>query len=192
MNTYSQQQLYTKFYDLTVSPGDQIKVLQVVDQIQDLVNHCEHYPKDQQQVGYLAGLMDLERPERIWFLSVLVGFETFYTGESFKGFHTLDSMPEEKRSLYPGGSSKDIRIDGGMLATLIEYYQQHGQEIYNDIYPILGLERQSVASHKRGLARKAAWEAKKQLKAVERATRLAKRMAKQKPESVGESTNPTV
>lgn len=74
----------------------------------------------QPQVGYLAGLMDLLREDRLECLEIIIGRELFWDFEDYPGSVDPEHMeyPEE----YPGKSSKDVTITRWEVSVLIEYY----------------------------------------------------------------------
>jgi len=78
-------------------------------------------PHTQKQVGYLAGLMDLERPDRIELLEIITDLTTHWDfTDWYPGSDEIVEMeyPEE----YPGRSSKDLRITRWMHSVLVDYY----------------------------------------------------------------------
>jgi hypothetical protein len=115
----------------------------------------------QDQVGYLAGAMDLERPARIVVLSLIVGFDCKYSGEYYEGAIPLDQLPADKQELYPGPSSKDVRITRYERSILIDYYLSGNGK---DLNAELGFTPLSTIRQERAIARAAA----RQIKTLER------------------------
>jgi hypothetical protein len=104
--------------------------------------------------------MDLERDDRLRVVSLLVGFEVYWNKEEYPD----EATPEEHQYLYPGPSSKDIRINRWMHSCLIEFYLNGEGLILNDQLGLISKAAQITAKR---AARKAAREAK--IAAAERA-----------------------
>lgn len=109
----------------------------------------------QKQVGFLAGLMDLEREERLEVGSLLVGHPLIWNFEDFPGVVEEDDMdtPEE----YPGPSLKDIRITRWMMSRLINYYKTGNG---HDLNRILGYQSATAKRNQKRAEREAAKQAK--------------------------------
>ena len=120
LTDYAQDILNSKF--LTQEDQDW-----VIAEIEDLVWRFDNpsWPLDkandlhtQAQVGYLSGVMDLEREHRIEVVEMIMGFPLMYVlGEWFPGV----AEPLEPDN-YPGASLKDVRITRWEMSVLIDYY----------------------------------------------------------------------
>lgn len=131
----------------------------------------------QKQVGYLAGAMDLERPDRIRVLSLIVGYDCQYDGEYFEGYVPLEELPADKQELYPGPSSKDIRVTRYERSILIDYYLSGNGQKLNEA---LGLTSLSSIRQERAITRAAARQVKTLERDRERERRRLEREAKRK------------
>src|SRR3972149_2982210 len=115
INDYQEELLLTK--NLNTTEYDW-----VVQQLEGLRIAFDNPPdydalRTDAQVGYLAGAMDLERPDRLDALAILTGLELFWTpGPEDAGRNFTN--PES----YPGPSSKDLRLTRWMFKILIDYY----------------------------------------------------------------------
>lgn len=97
----------------------------------------EDEPRTQQQIGHLAGLMDLPREDRLEMLSMLVGYPVRYEG-----------LP----------SSKDERITRYQYSVLIDYYMnRHEAYLLHEYFGYRSLR--AIRAEKR-VAREAARQAK--------------------------------
>ena len=134
-------------------------------------------PHTQQQVGYLAGLMDLAyREDRLEMVSILVGYEAYYDGEEFPNYVPLEDLPEDKRYLYPGPSSKDCRITRWQHSVLIDYYLNNPEA--HKLHEYLGYESLSTQRQKERIARQLARQAKAAQLAIDKERRKQEREAK--------------
>lgn len=143
-----------------LSPDDYDWVCSQIEALQILFEHCwwTHADPDalhtQAQVGYLSGLMDLEREDRLELMEIILGRPLEWNMEDFPGAVPEDDMeyPEE----YPGPSLKDIRITRWMNSVLIEYYLNgDGHELNNK----LGYTSQTAIRNQKRIARATAKQA---------------------------------
>lgn len=148
LTKHSIDRLNARLDEVGASFDDRATVFGELAALSDRLQTQTYAPREktQAQVGYLAGLMDLEDEERYWMLETLVGFPLYYSNEPYRGYH-----PKET----PGASSKDSRISCEMMSVLIDHYLTNGEALR--IHDILGLEskRSRVAARraKRLLAR---------------------------------------
>jgi hypothetical protein len=127
-------------------------------------------PIQMKQVGYLAGILDLEDEDRYEFVSALISMDVQYLGD-IPGMEGLDCTPK-----YIGEpSTKDERITKYMASVLIDYFLEdpHGQQIID----LLGYERKSDHTKARVAQNRIARQAALQLKAAEQANRRTARLA---------------
>jgi hypothetical protein len=140
----------------------------------------------QNQVGYLAGLMDLERPDRLEMLSIILGYETYWDGEAFEGSVSIEELPEDKAILYPGPSSKDVNITRWQHSVLIDYYMNNPHA--HKLHEYLGYESLTVIRSAKRIAREAARQAKAAQLAADKAKRQQEREAKRQAKLSGLGT----
>ena len=114
-------------------------------------------PHTQSQVGYLAGLMDLDRADRLEMLSLLLGWMPQWGGDYYPGAVPLEDLDEDKQALYPGPSSKDLRLTRWDTSVLIEFYKNGEGPRLNEI---LGFESKRAKAEKKRAARAALQAAK--------------------------------
>jgi hypothetical protein len=158
LNEYQREILDTK----RLSPDDR---LWIEDQLVGLQETFENSPwsywiadapHTQAQVGYLAGLMDLERDDRIEVLNLIVGYETYWHyDDDYPGAVDIEQM--QTPNAYPGPSSKDLRLTRWMTSALIDYYANGDGKLLNDK---IGYISHRTKSQAKAAARELAREAK--------------------------------
>jgi hypothetical protein len=168
----------------------------VIDQIEGLKIQMDNPPDTwifsseeehtQNQVGHLAGLMDLERPDRLEMLSIILGYEPYWSGEQFEGSVSLDDLPEDKAVLYPGPSSKDTSITRWQHSVLIDFYMNN--PFSHKLHEYLGYQSLRVIRSAKRTAREAARKAKTAQLAADKAKRKAEREAKKQAKLSGMGT----
>lgn len=157
------------------------------------------YPTDNpasfRQMGYLVGLMDLEKPDRIELLSALLGFDLEYT-QDLPGTIEVNS----RRRSIGEPSFMDVRVTSWMANVLISYFKDDPNA--QDLIDTFGytrasvIESQAVAQRKadrqaQAAARQLAAEqrrAERQRRKEEKATLLAskpERRSRKSPDLVG-------
>jgi hypothetical protein len=158
----------------------------VIDQIEGLKIQMDNPPDNwisaseddhtQDQVGHLAGLMDLERPDRLEMLSILLGYPPYWDGTPYEGAIRIEDLPDDKAALYPGPSSKDTNITRWMHSVLIDFYQNNDNAY--KLHERLGYESLRVIRGAKRIAREAARAAKATQLAADKARRQQEREAK--------------
>lgn len=130
LTSYARDILNSKFLD-------PVSEAWIISEIEDLAFKFEHptWPQakadalhTQAQVGYLSGVMDLEREDRIEVIELIMGFPIYYVlGEWFPGV----TEPLEIDN-YPGPSLKDVRITRWQTSVLIDYYVSGDGHQFNE------------------------------------------------------------
>lgn len=176
MNQFSVDKLKSRLAQITIPEDDleflrlEIPALYTILNDPEPVGYSATSLHTQDQVGYLASLMDMERENRLDLLEILTGVTLYYdeVEDVFPGQVIIGMVPDR--------SSKDLRISKYMTARLIEYFGDDIDNAATKLKSVLKYASSTTARQERQRKRHTLRATKSFLKRVENTVRLVTRL----------------